>query len=379
MELSNIHIVAGLGFAIALVFGAVANKTNFCTMGAVSDWVNMGLKGRLGAWVLAMGIAVAGVQILELTGTVDIGSSIYRSTSFGLGGYIFGGLLFGIGMTLSGGCGQRTLVRVGTGNLKSLVVLLVLAVAAYMTLRGILATIRVAAFEPMAIDLTTQGISDQGLATVLAAWTGMELTNTLKWVVGLVTSSVFILWALSQSAVRENKDNIIAGVVIGLLIIASWVVTGLVGADDFDPVPVEGMSFIAPTGNTLSYLMTYTGASINFGIAIVLGIITGSFLYAIFTRTFAIETFTDKQDMINHLSGGLLMGFGGVLALGCTVGQAISGISTLALGSFIATISIVVGSALTMRVQYHCMDDMTFARAVGTGVADIVMPWRMKD
>ena len=160
---------------------------------------------------------------------------------------------------------------------------------------------------------------------------------------------------------------------------ASWVVTGLVGADDFDPVPIEGMSFIAPTGNTLSYLMTYTGATINFGIAIVLGIIAGSFLYAVFTRTFAIETFTDKQDMINHLGGGLLMGFGGVLALGCTVGQAISGISTLALGSFIAAFSIVVGSALTMRVQYHRMDDMSFTRAVGTGVADMLMPWRMKD
>jgi len=229
MEFSNIHVVAGMGFVIALVFGAVANKTNFCTMGAVSDWVNMGLKGRLGAWVLAMGIAVAGAQILELTGVVDIGSSIYRTANFGLGGYIFGGLLFGIGMTLGGGCGQRTLVRVGTGNLKSLVVLLILAIAAYMTLRGILATVRVAAFEPMTLDLTTQGIADQGLASVIAGWTGMELTNSLRWATGLIVAAVLILWAMSQSAVRENKDNIIAGVVIGLLIVASWVVTGVLG------------------------------------------------------------------------------------------------------------------------------------------------------
>lgn len=379
MEYSNIHVVAGLGFIIALIFGAVANRTNFCTMGAVSDWVNMGLKGRLGAWVLAMGIAVAGAQILELTGMVDIGSSIYRSTTFGLGGYIIGGLLFGIGMTLGGGCGQRTLVRVGTGNLKSVVVLLVLAITAYMTLRGILATVRVAAIEPMGFDLAEQSMSDQGLATVLAGWTGLELTNALRWIVGLVVAAVLILWALSQKALRENSDNIIAGVVIGLLIIASWLVTGLIGADDFDPVPVEGMSFIAPTGNTLSYLMTFTGATINFGIAVVLGIIAGSFLYAVFTRSFAIETFTNKQDMVNHLWGGLLMGFGGVLSLGCTVGQAISGISTLALGSFIAAISIIVGSALTMRVQYHRMDEMSLISAVGTGIADILMPWRMKD
>lgn len=379
MELSNIHLVAGLGFVLAAIFGAVANRTNFCTMGAVSDWVNMGLKGRLGAWVLAMGIAIAGAQILELTGLVDIGSSIYRTSSLGLGGYIIGGLLFGIGMTLSGGCGQRTLVRVGTGNLKSVVVLLVLAVSAYMTLRGLFAVLRVAAIEPMTIDLQAQGIADQGLASVLAGWTGIEATDTVRWAVGLVVAALLILWAFSQQALRDTKDNIVAGVVIGLIIIGAWVTTGLIGMDDFDPVPVEAMSFIAPTGNTLSYLMTYTGSSINFGIAVVLGVIAGSFIYALLSRTFAIETFTDRQDMINHLSGGVLMGFGGVLALGCTVGQGITGISTLALGSFIAAISIIIGSALTMRIQYHRMDEMGFFAALGTGVADLLMPWRMKD
>ncbi len=379
MELSNIHIVAGLGFLLAAIFGAVANRTNFCTMGAVSDWVNMGLKGRMGAWVLAMGVAIAGAQILELTGLVDIGSSIYRTTSLGLGGYIFGGLLFGIGMTLAGGCGQRTLVRVGTGNLKSLVVALILGVSAYMTLRGILALVRVAAFEPMTIDLAEQGIADQGLASMLAGWTNLEVTDTLRWVIGLVIAAVFIFWALAQKAVREAPENIVAGVAIGLIIVGAWITTGLIGLDDFDPVPLEGMSFVAPTGNTLSYLMTFTGATISFGIAIVLGIIFGSFLYAVLTKSFAIETFRDRQDMVNHLTGGLLMGFGGVLALGCTVGQAISGISTLAIGSFIATISIIIGSALTMRVQYHKMDDMGSIKAIGTGIADILLPWRMKD
>lgn len=379
MEFTNIHLVAGLGFLLALVFGAVANRTNFCTMGAVSDWVNMGLKGRLGAWVLAMGIAIAGAQILELTGVVDVGSSIYRTTNFGLGGYLIGGLLFGIGMTLGGGCGQRTLVRVGAGNLKSLVVLLVLAITAYMTLRGLLAVLRVAAIEPMTIDFAEQGMADQGLASVLAGWTGLELTNGLRWIVGLVMAAILILWAFSQKALRENRDNLIAGVVIGLIITGAWFVTGYLGADDFDPVPVEGMSFIAPTGNTLSFLMTFTGATINFGIAVVLGIIIGSFLYSIFSKTFSVETFTDKQDMVNHLSGGLLMGFGGVLSLGCTVGQGVSGISTLALGSFIAVLSIIFGSAVTMRVQYHRMDDIGFFKSLGTGIADILMPWRLKD
>lgn len=379
MEFSNVYLVTSLGFVLALVFGAVANGTNFCTMGAVSDWVNMGLKGRLGAWVLAMGVAIAGTQILELTGLVDVGSSIYRTTNFGLAGYIIGGLLFGIGMTLSGGCGQRTLVRVGTGNLKSLVVLLVLAFTAYMTLRGLLAVVRVSTIEPLSLDLSAQGISDQGLASVMAVWFGFEASDSIRWTIGLILAAVLILWALKQQAVRESRANLVAGIVIGLIIVCAWLVTGYVGLDDFDPVPVEGMSFIAPTGNTLSYLMTYTGATINFGIATVFGVIAGSFLYALFTRSLAIETFTDRNDMINHLTGGLLMGFGGVLSLGCTVGQAISGISTLALGSFIAAFFIIVGSALTMRVQYHRMDDLSFFGALATGLADILMPWRMKD
>ncbi len=376
MEISNIHIVAGAGFALAMVFGAIANKTNFCTMGAISDWVNMGHKGRLGAWVLAMGIAIAGTLILELTGVVDISSSIYRSPDFGIGGYVIGGVLFGIGMTLSGGCGQRTLVRVGTGNLKSLVVFLVLGLSAYMTLRGILGVVRVGVFDPMSVELAA---GDQGLASVGSQWLGIELTSGLRWLVGAVVALLLCGWALSQKALRESSDDMLAGISIGVIVVASWVITGYIGLDDFDPVPVEGFSFIAPTGNTLSYLMTFTGAVISYGVATVFGMIAGSFLYAVFTRSFAIETFTDRQDMINHLLGGLLMGFGGVLSLGCTIGQAVSGVSTLALGSFIVAVSIIAGSAATMRFQYHRMDDISAAKALGTCIADVAMPWRMKD
>ncbi|OED34864.1 hypothetical protein AB833_31740 [Chromatiales bacterium (ex Bugula neritina AB1)] len=378
-EISNIHMVAGAGFVLAMFFGAIANKTNFCTMGAISDWVNMGSTGRLGAWVLAMGIAVAGTLMLEMTGLVDITSSIYRTANFGIGGYVFGGLLFGVGMTLSGGCGQRTLVRVGTGNLKALVVFMVMGLSAYMTLRGILGVVRLEIFEPMSVDLTTQGIEEQGLAAVGSQWFGLELTSTLRWLVGGIVASLLLLWSLSRKALREDSDNLLAGVSIGLIVVGSWVITGYLGLDDFDPVPVEGFTFVAPTGNTISYLMTYTGATISFGVAAVFGMITGSFFYALFTRTLAIETFTDRQDMINHLLGGLFMGFGGVLSLGCTIGQAVSGISTLALGSFIVALSIIAGSVATMRFQYHRMDEMSTLGALGVSITDTLMPWRMKD
>jgi len=376
MEWENIHVVAAYGFVLAVVFGAIANKTNFCTMGAVSDWVNMGSKGRLGAWVLAMGVAIIGTQLLELFGLVAVSESIYRGPTFGWLGYILGGLLFGIGMTLSGGCGQRTLVRVGSGNLKALMVFLILCISAYMTLRGLFGVLRVDYIDTQAMDLADRGLEEQGLAAIISNIIGVQAGTALRVAVAGIISFALVFWAWRQPTVREDKDNLFGGIAIGLIITAGWVITGIVGADDFDPIPVESMSFIAPSGNSLIYLMTYTGATINFGVAVVFGVIVGSFLYSIISRTFSIETFTNKQDMINHLFGGVLMGFGGVLALGCTVGQGITGVSTLALGSFVAVFSIIVGSAITMRFQYLRMDDAGVFKALALAMADIILPWR---
>lgn len=379
MELSNIHIVAGLGFALAFVLGAILNKTNFCTMGAVSDWVNMGLKGRFGAWILAMGVAIAGAQILELTGLVDLTESIYRTTNLGLGGLVLGGLMFGVGMTLGGGCGQRTLIRVGSGNLKSLMVFIVLGLTAYMTLRGIIGVARVELIEPLTIDLSEKGLTEQGLAATTLHWFNIESTQALRWLFALVVAMVFIGGALSIKELRSDANNWFGGVAVGLAVVGAWVITGIIGKDDFDPVAIEGLSFVAPTGNSISYLMTYTGATINFAIAVVFGIIAGSFVYSVATRTFKIETFTHRNDMVNHLLGGALMGIGGVLSLGCTLGQGVTGISTLAIGSFIATACIMIASAITMRVQYHRMDERGLLSSVFISIADILLPWRKLD
>jgi len=379
MELSNIHLVAALGFALACFCGALVNKTNFCTMGAVSDWVNMGTKGRFGAWLLAMGVAVAGAQILDLLGLIDLTESIYRTTVFGLGGFIIGGLMFGVGMTLAGGCGQRTLVRVGGGNLKSLIVVIVLGLSAYMTLRGILGVARLELIQPLSIDLSEQGINDQGLASTLLHWFGVEATHAFRWLIAALVSLVLIGSAFSIKELRTNFDNLLSGIVVGGVVVAAWVITGIIGYDDFDPVPLEGLSFVAPIGNSISYLMTYTGATITFAIAVVFGLVVGSFLYAVISKTFRIETFSERGDMINHLIGGALMGIGGVLSLGCTIGQGVTGISTLALGSFIATACIMIGSAITMRVQYHRMDERGKISSLISGIADIIIPWKKFD
>jgi len=371
MEWEPVYRVAMLGFAIGIVFGAVANKTNFCTMGAVSDWVNMGSKDRLRAWILAIGVAILATQFMDARGIIDIDQAIYRTPNFGWLGHILGGALFGIGMTLASGCGQRTLVRLGGGNLKSLLVVLLLGLTAYMTMRGLLALVRVNVVEISNIELATAGIPNQGIDTLIGAAIGIENKNVVAWAVAGVLGLGSIIYAFASKTFRASFDNILAGLVIGLIISAGWYVTSVVGFDDFDPVRVESYTFVAPTGESLMYLLTYTGSTIGFGVAAVFGVIFGSFLYVILTGKFRLETFSDRGDMLRHIVGGIAMGFGGVIALGCTIGQGVTGMSTLALGSLLTLVSIVFGSALTMKIEYYRLDDMSFLAALRASLTDM--------
>ena len=371
MEWEPVYRVATLGLVIGIVFGAIANKTNFCTMGAVSDWVNIGSKDRLRAWLLAIGVAMIASQLLQTLGMIDLSGAIYLTPNFGWLGHIVGGFLFGVGMTLASGCGQRTLVRVGGGNLKSLLVMLLLGLTAYMTMRGLLALVRVNAVEVTNINLSTSDIPNQGIGTLLAIAAGIDNTLLVNWIVIAILGGGLIAYAFSAQSFRRSFDNILAGVVIGLIIPAGWYVTGVIGFDDFDPVRLESYTFIAPTGESLMYLMTFTGSTIDFGVAAVFGVILGSFLYVVLTGKFRLETFSNREDMIRHIFGGIAMGFGGVLALGCTIGQGVTGMSTLALGSLLSLISIIFGSALTMKIEYHRLDELSFIASLRQALAEM--------
>ena len=371
MEWEPVYRVAALGLVIGILFGAVANKTNFCTMGAVSDWVNMGSKDRLRAWLLAIGVAILATQFMDARGIIDIGQAMYLTPNFGWLGHIVGGALFGIGMTLASGCGQRTLVRVGGGNLKSLVVMILLGLTAYMTMRGLLALVRVNAFEVTNINLADSGIANQGIGSLIAGLAGLESAATVNLVVSVLLGLGLVVYAFAAKSFRGSFDNILAGITIGLIIPAGWYVTGVVGFDDFDPVRFESYTFVAPTGESLMYLLTFTGSTISFGVTAVFGVILGSFLYVILTGKFLLETFSDRGDMVRHIFGAIAMGFGGVLALGCTIGQGVTGMSTLALGSLLSLVSIVFGSALTMKVEYHRLDDMSFFAALRQSLVEM--------
>jgi uncharacterized protein len=331
----------------------VGNKTHFCTMGAVSDWVNMGDTSRLRMWLLAMAVALLGSSALHLAGVVDLSKSIYPGANFTWLSYIVGGFLFGVGMTLGSGCGSKTLIRVDAGNLKSLVVYIFLGIAAYMTLRGLFGAFRVGVLEKATIALP-QG---QDLPSLL----GLN-----RAVLAALIGGGLIAFIYSSRHFRSSFDYTLGGVVTGLVVVGGWYVSGHIGYVAEDPNTLqeafvatntgrmESFSFVAPFAFTLEYLMLWTDKSkvITYGIASAAGVIAGSAAYALATRTFRWEGFRDAEDTANHIVGGMLMGFGGITALGCTIGQAISGFSTLALGSIVTFIAIVAGSAATMRYQY---------------------------
>ena len=368
-EWSVVHKVALWGFLGAFLFGIVAHKTHFCTMGAISDWINMGSFRRLRAWLLAIAVALLVSQLLQAIGWIDLSTSIYLSTNFGIGEHIIGGFLFGVGMTLGGGCGQRTLVRAGGGNLKSLVVLLVLGLTAYITLRGLLAVVRIDVFGFLSIDLSEYALADQSLATVVAVVSGLAPESVAK-VLAAIIGLTLLMYVFKDKDFRTSGDSILSGLVVGLLVAGAWFVTGVVGNDDFDPVRLETLTFVAPVGNMLNYVMTWTGSTIGFGIAVVFGVFAGSLVYAVASGNFRIETFSSRSDMLNHLYAGVLMGFGGVLSLGCTIGQGVGGLSTLALGSLVSIVFIVFGCALTIKVQYYMLDD-GFADSLRQSLADL--------
>jgi len=363
--------VALLAFLLGLLFGAIGQRTNFCTMGAVSDWVNTGDKNRLRAWLLAIGVAILATGYLQWSGRVDLQQSIYLTPNFGWLGHLLGGGLFGIGMTLASGCGQRTLVRLGGGNLKSLLVFLVLGITAYMTLRGLLALARVDLVEKANIDLSGVGLPGQGLPAIVGQLTGADDLSLISRTVAVLLGGGLVAYAFAARAFRRSPDDILAGIAIGFLVAAGWYVTGVVGFDDFEPTRLESFTFVSPTGESLMYMMTFTGSTIGFGVAAVFGVILGSFLYAVASKRFRIEAFASAGDMTRHLVGAVLMGFGGVLSLGCTIGQGVTGMSTLAAGSLLTLVSIVFGSALTIKTEFYLLDEMGFLRALRLALTDM--------
>lgn len=353
------NTVLWLTFAIAFVFGAIGQKTHFCTMGAVSDIVNMGDWSRMRMWLLAIGVAILGAAALHAGGLIDLGKSIYRTPNFTWLSYIVGGLSFGIGMVLASGCGSKTLIRIGSGNLKSIVVFLTLGVVAYMTMRGVFGVFRVNVLEKAAVNLP----GGQDVPALLVA-AGMDPQQAFLLAVLAIGGGLTAFCLLRRDF--WTLDNLLGGLGTGLAVVAVWYVSGHIGYLAEHPETLEeaflatnsgrmeSLTFVAPQAYTLELLMLWSDTSrkMTLAIASALGVVAGSFVWSLLSRSFRWEGFASVEDTASHLIGAALMGFGGVVAMGCTVGQGISGFSTLALGSIVTFAAIVAGATGMLKFQY---------------------------
>jgi len=412
-------------FALAVVMGAVVNKTNFCTMGAVSDWVNMGDKGRIRAWFFAIAVALLGVTLLETQGLVDPDNAFppYRSGNLIWAENILGGFLFGIGMTFGSGCGNKTFIRIGGGNIKSIMVFLIIGVIAYFMInplpgsdQTLMSLLFLDWIRPLSVTLDA---GKQDIGTLLA---GAENAATGRLWAGLILSLLLLIFVFKSGDFRGSLDNILGGLVVGLVVIGAWYVTSNIELEyesDFDgDVTVslreyldpttsqwdmseavhenwdtakpdmnsgspQSLTFINPAGQTLGYAASgFDRVRLTFGVALVLGVILGSFLWSLVTKSFRVEWFASVGDFFNHFVGGILMGFGGVLAMGCTIGQGITGVSTLAVGSILSLVFIIFGSALTMKIQYYKLvyeEEASFFGALSSSLVDMkLLPSKMR-
>lgn len=362
-------------FGLSAIFGVIANKANFCTMGAVSDWVNIGDLSRLRAWFLAIATAIIGVGVLEYSGSIDMSLTTsnetsnppYRSANFIWLRHLVGGLMFGVGMTLASGCGNKTLVRLGEGNMKSVVVLAIMGIAAWwMLFSNFGYTVFLQWMLPLSVDFSQHDIAGQDITAVLAGVSGMA-TPVLGLSIALLLGLALLFWVLRARDFRDNRELLSAGLIIGLLIVIGWYVTAgasgqalLDELDFMDQRPfftgAQSLTFIGPSGHVAQYLKEgFAAIYLTFGVATLAGVIVGSFLYTLLFRKLRIEWFVTWKDFMMHAVGAVLMGIGGVLAMGCTIGQGISGVSTLALGSILTLVAIIAGSAATMKYQYYLM------------------------
>jgi uncharacterized protein len=340
MDSTSIVLLAAL--AIGLIYGSVGLLSGFCMMSSMRGWLAEGDGRLVRTYALAMGTAVAASQVLAAAGLVDLSKSIYLQPTFSAPALFLGGLLFGYGMVMSNGCGSRALVLLGRGNLRSLVVVIILAIFAQMTLKGLIAPARIAMVGASQTTAATNSlpalVASLGLSAVAA-----------RMIAASALAAALIIFGFAYAPFRQSPGQIAAGIIMGLLVAGGWYGTGHLGADDFNPVPLTSLTFIAPIADALQYVMLSTGSTLNFGIVTVFAVFAGSLVTALSTGRFHLEGYQSPRHMLRSAGGAALMGTGGVMAFGCSIGQGLTGLSTLSLASFIAVAGILIGTAAGLR------------------------------
>ncbi|MGG7644569.1 YeeE/YedE family protein [Rhodovulum sp. YNF3179] len=331
-------LAALVGLIGGLMLGLAARLGEFCTLGAIESAAYGQDQRRLRMWGVTLCVAIIGTFALSALGAIDLSLTIYHGVAWNPAASVVGGLLFGYGMAYAGNCGFGALTRFGGGDLRALVVVVVMAIFGFITLNGPLAPLRDAIFPQSAAD------GMQGVAHTFGAVTGLP-----PFAIAVVVGLGFLAWALAYAPLRGEPRMIFWAVVAGLAIVSGFWGTSALYHASFAAVPVEGHTYTAPLGRTLLYLMTSTAGGLSFPVGSVIGVLAGAFLGSFIRGRFRWEACEDPRELGRQVAGAALMGIGGVIALGCSVGQGLSAFATLAWSAPVTLAAIVVGGLVGLR------------------------------
>lgn len=345
--LTDAHLAALVGGLGGIALGLAARLGRFCTLGAIEDHLYGDNDHRLRMWGVAIGVAMVTTFALAGLGLVDLGSAPYLANGWNPAGHILGGLMFGAGMAMAGNCGFGALARLGGGDLRSFVIVLVMGISAYVVMSGPLAMLRIRLFPS---DLFN-GPEPAGIAHFLSGLTGLPAS---VW--GLAAGIGVLVLTLRAPDFRAQTKMIIWGAVVGLAITFGWAGSTWLALTSFDAVQVQGYTFAAPLGDTILYAMTSSGMPITFAVGAVIGVWMGAFLGSLSLGHFRWEACEDPRELRRQIFGAMLMGAGAVLAMGCTVGQGLSAISVLSYGAPVTMVCIYIGAAAALRTMIAGFD-----------------------
>ncbi len=338
--LTEHQLAACIGLLGGVLLGLAARLGRFCTLGAIEDLLYGGSSLRMRMWGVAIGVAVTSSFTLIGLGLVDAGQSFYLSIRWMPAASILGGMMFGYGMALSGNCGYGAIARLGGGDLRSFVIVLVMGVSTYVVLAGPLAPLRNLFFAQQ--DVTTE--IPPGLAHYAAAWSGLPVAA-----IGITAGVLILLATLANAELRADRQVLFWSAVVGLAITSGWAGTTLINAGGFEALPVVSHSFSAPLGETILWTMTGSLRPLSFAVGSIAGVWTGAFIGSLIKGHFRWEACEDPRELRRQIIGAALMGAGAVIAMGCTVGQGLTAFSLLAVSAPVTMLAIFAGAAIGLR------------------------------
>lgn len=328
-----------IGVGGGTVLGLAARMGRFCTLGAIEDKLYGEDDTRFRMWGIALGTALILVYGLSAFGMFDPNDSVYFRAPFSPVAAVLGGLTFGYGMALSGNCGFGALARLGGGDLRSFVIVLVLGITSLVALTG-----PIAGFRLWFVDLTAVDLPWRGYPQAISAFIGVPAAF-----VGILVGAVFVFLTLRAPKTRKAHKEIFWAAMVGIAVAGAWLSTSWISTHGFDQIVVESYTYAAPIGETLIYLMTASAGGINFGIGSVAGVLLGAFVGSLFKGHFRWEACEDPRELRRQIMGAATMGIGAAFALGCSIGQGISAMSVLSLSAPLVVVSIIAGAALGLR------------------------------